>query len=220
VSLLAFVASWGLIWWNPLPLSAAQHLIHILTLYIVMADTGLVWSMDAWLAARRGRPFAPTPQPVWPLRLLQYQLCIMYASAAMYKLLDPAWRDGTALNYILNYNAFQRIPGQVTPSLDPVLAVLGYATLVWEGLFPLAMLTRTTKRLFVLMGVGMHMGIWGVLDLGAFTPTVLAAYFAFIDAEDARVLAALWARVRKRKPRRAGEDAVAAPEHTTPDVSH
>ena len=48
----------------------------------------------------------------------------MYASAAMYKLLDPSWRDGTALHYILNYNAFQRIPGQVPPALDPLLAAM------------------------------------------------------------------------------------------------
>jgi hypothetical protein len=61
------------------------------------------------------------------------------------------------------------------------------------------MLTRFTKRLFVLMGIGMHLGMWALLDLGPFTPTVLAAYFAFIDNEDARALAALWARIRKRQ---------------------
>jgi HTTM domain len=218
MSLLAFMASWALIWWNPLPLSAAPHLLHSLTLYLVVSETGLVWSMDAWRAAKRRRPIAPTPQPVWPLRLLQYQLSVMYAAAAMYKLLDPAWRDGTALHYILNYNAFQRIPGQVPPSLDPLLAWLGYTTLAWEALFPLAMLTRTAKRLFVLTGVGMHLGMGALLDLGPFTPTVLAAYFAFIDTEDARAIAALWARVTKRAPRQSGGAQVATPEGNSPSV--
>jgi Vitamin K-dependent gamma-carboxylase len=218
MSLLAFVVSWGLIWWNPLPLSAAQHLIHSLTLYLVLSDTGLVWSMDAWLAARRGRPLAATPRPVWPLRLLQYQVCVMYVGAALYKLLDPAWRDGTALHYVLNYNTFQRIPGQVPPSFDPVLAVLGFTTLAWEGLFPLAFLTRTLKRVFVLIGVGMHVGMWALLDLGAFTPTVLAAYVAFIDAEDARALAAVWARIRKRAPRRSDGTEIARVEERPPSV--
>jgi hypothetical protein len=217
-SLLAFVTSGALIWWNTLPLSAAQHLIHNLTLYLVVSDTGRVWSLDAWHAAKRGRPIAPTPQPVWPLRLLQYQLCVMYSAAAMYKLLDPAWRDGTALHYILNYNAFQRIPGQVPPSFEPLLAMLSYTTLAWEGLFPLAMLTRTTKRLFVLLGVGMHMGMWALLDLGPFTPTVLAAYFAFIDTEDARAIAALWARLRKRAPRLLGRGQVANADGSSPGV--
>jgi hypothetical protein len=168
-----------------------------LTLYPVLSDCGRVWSLDARRAAARGQMLPATPQPVWPLRLLQYQICVLYASAAMYKLLDPAWRDGSVLHYILNYNAFQRIPGQVPPSIEPLLAWIDYATLAWEALFPVAMLTRLTKRLFVLMGIGMHLSMWALLDLGPFTPTVLAAYFAFIDTEDARALAALWGRVKK-----------------------
>jgi hypothetical protein len=197
-SLLAFVASGALIWWNPLPLSAGQHLLHGLTLYLVVSDSGCVWSVDAWRAARRGHPIPPTPQPIWPLRLLQYQVCVMYAAAAMFKLLDSSWRDGTALHYILNYNAFQRLPGEVPPWLDPVLAVLAYTTLAWEGLFAPAMLFRPTRRVFLVMGISMHVGMWALLDLGPFTPTVLAAYVAFIDAEDARWLAERWSRFRAR----------------------
>jgi HTTM domain len=217
-SLFAFVASGALIWWNWLPLSAAQSLLHNLTLYLVLSDSGRVWSMDARRAAKRGRPLAPIPQPVWPLRLLQYQLCVMYAAAAMFKLLDPTWRDGTALHYILNYNTFQRIPGQVPPSFAPLLAALGYTTLAWEGLFPLAMLTRTTRRVFVLLGIGLHLGMWALLDLGAFTPTVLAAYVAFIDTEDARALAALWARITKRAPYQERQTRVASAEEGPPGV--
>ncbi len=202
-SLFAFVASGALIWWNPLPLSAAQHLLHNLTLYLVVSDSGRVWSVDAWQAARRGRAIPPTPQPVWPLRLLQYQVCVMYASAAMFKLLDSSWRDGTALHYILNYNAFQRLPGEVPPWLDPVLAVLTYSTLAWEGLFAPAMLLRPTRRLFLVTGIAMHMGMWALLDLGPFTPTVLAAYIAFIDAEDARALAGHWLKFTTQARKRA-----------------
>jgi hypothetical protein len=198
VSIAAFVASGVLILWNTLPLSAAQHLLHNLTLYAVLSDCGRVWSIDARRAAARSEPVAPTPQPVWPLRLLQYQICVMYASAAMYKLLDPSWRDGTVLHYILNYNAFQRIPGQVPPMLDPLLAVMTYMTLAWEALFALAMLWRPTRRLFVIAGVFLHLGMGTLLDLGPFTPTVLAAYPAFVDAEDARGLAQSWAKLRGR----------------------
>jgi hypothetical protein len=112
----------------------------------------------------------------------------------MYKLLDPSWRDGTILHYVLNYNAFQRIPGQVPPALDPVLAAMTYLTLAWEALFAPAMLLRPTRRLFLVLGVLMHVGMGTFLDLGPFTPTILAAYPAFIDAKDAQQLADLWNR--------------------------
>ena len=72
-SVLAFIASGVLIWWNTLPLSAGQHLLHNLTLYAALSDCGHVWSLDARRAAASGQPLSPTPQPVWPLRLLQYK---------------------------------------------------------------------------------------------------------------------------------------------------
>jgi hypothetical protein len=198
VSIAAFIASGVLILWNTLPPSAAQHLLHNLTLYTVLSDCGRVWSLDARRAAARGQMVRATPQPVWPLRLLQYQICVMYASAAMYKLLDPAWRDGSVLHYILNYNAFQRIPGQVPPALDPLLAVMTFMTVGWEALFAPAMLLRFTRRLFLMAGIFMHLGMGAFLDLGPFTPTVLAAYPAFVGAEDARWLSELWMKVRRR----------------------
>jgi hypothetical protein len=198
VSIAAFIASGVLILWNTLPLSAAQHLLHNLTLYVVLSDCGRVWSLDARRAAARGLARPATPQPVWPLRLLQYQICVMYASAAMYKLLDPSWRDGSVLHYILNYNAFQRIPGQVPPGLDPMLAVMTFMTLGWEALFAPAMLLRSTRRFFLIAGIFMHLGMGAFLDLGPFTPTVLSAYPAFVGAEDARWLFDLWMKGRRR----------------------
>jgi hypothetical protein len=198
MSLVAFVASAALIWWNPLPLSAGQHLLHMLTLFLVLSESGLVWSLDAWGAKRRGAPFVPKVQPVWPLRLLQYQVCLMYSSAALWKFLDPVWRDGTALHYVLNYNVTQRVPLQVPPALEPALAGFTYGTLAWETLFTPAMLHRICRRITLAVGVAMHLGMWVLLDIGPFTPTVLTAYIAFIDAEDARWIAERWSRFGMR----------------------
>lgn len=178
-SLAAFVGTAALIWWNPLPLSAAQHLLHILTFYLLFVDAGAVWSVDA---ARRGRQ-TPHGQPIWPLRLLRYQVCVMYASAAVWKVFDPSWRDGSALHYALNYDAVQRWPWEVPAMLAPLLVGLSWLTLAWEGLFAPAMLNRRTRRIALWMGVALHLGMWSVLELGPFTFTVLAAYVAFLEPE-------------------------------------
>jgi uncharacterized membrane protein YphA (DoxX/SURF4 family) len=179
-AILTFLASAFILSWNPLPFSAAQHLLHMLTLYVVFSEGGAVWSVDAW---RRGQPTIPQRRAVWPMRLLQYQICLMYLSAGLWKLCDPFWRDGSALHYILNHNVFQRVPGDVAPFMTPVLVIGTYLTLAWELLFTPAMLTRVTRNAMVLIGAGLHIGMWALLDVGAFTPTVLAAYVAFLDPE-------------------------------------
>jgi hypothetical protein len=188
-SFIAFAASALILWWNPLPFSAGQHLQHMLTFYLLFCESGLVWSVDAWLGTRRGRSFSTLLQPIWPLRLLQYQVCLMYLAASLWKITDPTWRDGTALHYILNYNMFQRVPGDVPPSLEPLLAGLTYVTVAWEFLFTPAMLNRRTRNAFLLIGVGLHIGMWVLIDIGPFTPTVLAAYAAFLDPETVHRLA-------------------------------
>ena len=71
------------------------------------------------------------------------------------------------------------------------------------------MLLRFTRRLFLISGICMHIGMWVFLDLGPFTPTVLAAYPAFVDAEDARWLSNLWMKVRGRFGRHAVAPAAA-----------
>lgn len=192
-SLAAFGCSLLMIWWNPLPLSAGQHLLHVLTLYPLFFDGGRVWSLDARARLARGLPLDLSGQPVWPLRLLQYQMCLMYFAAALWKLLDASWRDGTALHYILNYNAFQRFPVEVPPASEPIVALLTYVTIVWEGLFPLAMFNRVTKRAALLIGVALHLGMWLMLEIGPFSPTVLAAYVAFLDPQWVKRIGQRWA---------------------------
>lgn len=190
-SVLAFIASTILIWWNPWPLSAGQHLLHMLTLYLLFADSGAVWSLDARRARRRGTALSARLS-VWPLRLLQAQVCLMYVSAALWKLLDPTWRDGSALHYALNFNAFQRFPGEVPAALDPLLVAMTWLTLAWEAAFLPAMITRATRHAVVILGAVLHLGMWGLLEIGPFSLTVLAAYTAFLEPDWVARFDPLW----------------------------
>jgi hypothetical protein len=176
-----FVATSAMLWWNWYPYSGAQHLLHNLTLYLVFVDSGQVWSWDAWQARRRGGGPPLGLEPIWPLRLLRYQVAIMYFAAGLWKLANPEWRAGTALHYVLNSNVFQRVPGEVPVEFFPLTALLTYVTLAWELLFPFMLWMRPTRWLAIALGILLHLGMWTTMEVGAFTPTVLAAYVAFLD---------------------------------------
>jgi hypothetical protein len=181
VAPLVFVGSAAMLWWNWLPYSAAQQLLHQLTLPLVFADCGAVWSLDARARARRGETSPPRDEPIWPLRLLQFHLALLYMSAALWKLPNADWRSGLALHYVLNNPIYQRMPGPVPAAFFRATVGLTYLTFYWELAFPVLVWVRRMRPPMLAIGVALHLGMWATLEVGAFTPTILTAYVAFLD---------------------------------------
>jgi hypothetical protein len=182
---LSFVAGIGEMWWNSLPLSAAFQIVLNVIFCLLWADCGAVWSVDAYLQRRsRERDRVASQgglEAIWPLRLIRYQVALVYFATAIWKLQNPIWRNGTALHDILRGSVFPRLPFTAPPALDGVLRAATYATLGWELLFPLLLLNRTSRRVALGSGVVIHLAMGVVFELGLFSPVMLATYLAFLD---------------------------------------
>ena len=122
--------------WNAVPLSSAAGVFRVFLFCLVWVDCGRVWSVDRWLARRRGavEPVSEPALPIWPLRLLRFQVCLIYLNSGVWKLFGAPWRDGTAMYYALSHSQFGRFPSP-PEMLDPVLALGTYAVLLWELAF-------------------------------------------------------------------------------------
>jgi len=175
-----FLASAGMVWWNWMPFSGAQALHHDLIFCLVFADSGAVWSFDAWRLSSRNGARPPGTDPVWPLRLIQCQLALVYLSAALWKLANPEWRSGLALHYALSGALYRRTPWLLPAEFFGGTVLLTYFTLFWELTFPVLVWTRI-RPVVLWCGVAMHVGMWMTMELGVFSPTILAAYVAFLD---------------------------------------
>jgi len=167
--------------WNSLPLTSGHTVLVAVLFALVWADCGGRPSLDA----RRRKPGGQGRQPVWPLRLIQVQLAVLYASSGLFKLLGSGWRDGSAIHFTTSQNVYGRILDVYTfpTSLDWMLTLLTYGTLFWEISFPLMMLNRVTRKAALLMGIGVHLGIWSLMEVGPFSPMMLASYVAFLDPQ-------------------------------------
>jgi hypothetical protein len=161
--------------------------------------------VDAWRRPRAALD-EKNLQPIWPLRLLQYQVAIMYLSAALWKMGNPDWRGGLALHYVLNTVIYQRMPGAVPAGWFGATVALTYLTLAWELAFPFLIWFRRTRALMLLSGVFLHLGMLVSMEVGAFTPTVLVAYVAFLDPwrTERRVRNCLTWTTNARQPAHAG----------------
>jgi hypothetical protein len=170
----AFLASLLQTRWNPLPLSLA-HQVLVATLFTLM------WAESGEVLAVERRPRQVESCPVWPLRLLQIQVALIYVNSGLWKLLGSAWRDGTAVYYALSSDVFQRFPGGVPPGIFWLSAAATYLTLAWEIAFPVLVIWRPTRRIALVLGVLLHLGTWMTMEIGAFSWMMLATYVAFLD---------------------------------------
>lgn len=169
-------------YWNNLPLSAAHQTLLAVLFCLMWVDTGGIWSLSG--PSRGGRGAADSPpanQPVWPLRLLRYQVSLIYLGSGLWKLMDPAWRDGSAIHFVANNNVFHRFPHAIPPQMDGVMMAATYVILAWELSFAVAVLHRWSRRVALLLGVLLHAGMWAMLELGPFSWLMVASYLAFLD---------------------------------------
>jgi len=147
--------------------------------YMLLMPLGQVWSVDSlW---RRGVDFVLG----WPLRLFQLNLCLVYVKTGLVKAPNPTWADGTAVFYSLASPSYWRFPMEellTSPVVHWVSTLMSYGTLVIELGFPLVLLRRC-RRWVLLAGLGLHLGIFAFMRLGAFSEAILWAYLAFVVLE-------------------------------------
>lgn len=171
--------------WNRLPLSGVHDVTVALLFCLLWADTGARLSVDAWLARRRSAskesPHWSRSYAMWPLRLMRIQVSLIYFNTGLWKLFGEVWRDGSAIQYALDLNTFQRSPYSLPAELEWLGTVATYTTLVWEIAFPFMMFNRWTRMLALGTGVTMHLGMFLTMELGMFSWMMMASYLAFLD---------------------------------------
>jgi hypothetical protein len=174
--------------WNYLPLSGADAAMRCILFCLVWGDVGAVWSLDSWLSSRRGLPsrLEPPTSPIAALTLIRFQIALIYLSSGLWKLLNPLWRDGSALHYVLSSNAYHRFPVVLPPWSEPLLTAATYMTLMWEIGFPVMVLWHRTRLLALAVGLLIHAGIWIGLEIGLFSFVMVAGYAAYLDPEAVR----------------------------------
>jgi putative effector of murein hydrolase LrgA (UPF0299 family) len=173
---------------NPWVLNSGDLLVQVLAFYVLFMPAGLAVSVDRWLKDQRGLWDFPA-RPIWPLRLVQVQVSILYVAAVWAKVRGVTWNDGTAVSYAFRIEDIARfpVPGFVTDSL--VLAnLLTFGTLAVELSIGILVWNRVLRPWVLLLGVGLHLGIDYAVRVGFFSYAVLVAYVAFVPPETARAI--------------------------------
>lgn len=184
----------------------ATHMFLILSL----SHCGAVWSVDSWLKGRRrnwwpGEPGLEQPKfPVWPRRLLQLHVGLVYFGAAITKMNTPTFLSGDQLGFWMQTHLNFPHPLGEFLSLFPALSVaMGYVALVWEVMFVFLVWNRLWRPWVLSLGIFFHVMTTLLLGLMLFPVIMYATYLAFIDESDLQWMAAKCRRWLRRQSRTA-----------------
>lgn len=114
--------------------------------------------------------------------VLLIQVCVLYFFSAFYKLLDEYWVSGEAVMYISKVPAFS---GDIMKSVfsdNYTLSLIAtYATLLYQGLFPLLVWFKKIKKPLLLFGVFFHLSIGFGMGIFTFSLIMIIVYLLFLD---------------------------------------
>jgi hypothetical protein len=121
---------------------------------------------------------APTPR--WRELVLGYaavQVVLSYAMAGWVKLREPSWRTGQALRDLFAMSAYpvsEQVRGWAPGPTG--LKLLAWSIVLFESLFPLALLDAGALRFVLVAAAGFHVANAWLLGLNRFLWVWIAAY--------------------------------------------
>jgi hypothetical protein len=114
------------------------------------------------------------------VRLIQVQLCIIYAFTGFEKLKGSSWWDGSAL-WTVFANSQMVIADLSWLRFFPwVIIGFTFLTILFEIYFPVLIWTPRMRYFLMLCGIFFHIGIGVIMGLWGFALVMLAPYFLFL----------------------------------------
>lgn len=178
---------------NPFVGSGGDAVLRMVLLYLCFTDAGRLWSLDARRVARRvarRRERAPFVQP-WmsaalhnlALVLIVHQVVMVYVGSAFWKLQGPLWKDGTAVYYPLQTEAFSPWGDTLQPLITwaPFILAGSYTAVVVQLFFPVLLLYRPSRVIALIIITGMHVGIGLLMGILYFSLVMIAVDMILIS---------------------------------------
>jgi predicted DCC family thiol-disulfide oxidoreductase YuxK len=186
---------------SPLLTDGGDNVLTLMSIFLCFTRCGRHWSLDARRRSRQPAEPEATDLPDWRLELgaardqianvlhngavlvIAFQVCVIYATAGLFKVQGSMWQDGSALSYVLRLRWFQPWPGLDGWLLGHgvLLAVAGFVTVFVQIGFPFTVFTPKLKYPSLVVLLGMHLSIALLLGLPFFSLIMLVGDAVFLS---------------------------------------
>jgi hypothetical protein len=204
-SVLFYVFTWSLYTRSWFLLTGGDNLLYLLAFYLMFADCGQYFSLDAWLRGDKAKPDNAYAAMLhnYAMLAIVVQLCLLYFTSAFFKTQGHMWQDGTAIYYILRANEFNLSPwAHHFYDSGAVVTLLTWGTVIFQMSWPFLIWNRHARPVMFIGALTLHSMIGYFMGLVWFSLVMISAELAiFSNAELVRfgvlvrsVVQQLWAR--------------------------
>ncbi len=181
-------------------------------IYLALAPCGLALSLDRLSFRKKHGLTAESDRPVismWPQRLLQYNLALIYFTTTWAKWYGTLWKNGTATWYPARLNEFKRLPVPSFLNDFPMVTITTYGTLFVEFALGVLVWFKAYRKWVLLAGLLMHSYIEWSMNVPLFAFAICSMYVTFYEGDETRAfLDRVTKRFRKEKVSPADSDSV------------
>lgn len=180
----------------------------MLAMYLCLARSGSVWSLDAWVVQKHSELlFSRTWLQHWmgisaarchadslcwtntfATRLIQLHLCVIYLFGGIGKMRGEMWWDGTAMWYSVASYEYQSLPMTWTGNFPFLASIATHITVFWELSYCALVWPRWTSYWVLGIAVLVHGGIALFLGMVTFGWMMIVANLAFVPPDTIRKL--------------------------------
>ncbi|MET0448562.1 MAG: HTTM domain-containing protein [Aeromicrobium sp.] len=190
---------------NPFVGSGGDAILRMVLLYMCFTDAGRHWSVDARIRERRGQVRGLVP--AWmsttshnlAMILIVHQIVMVYLASSFWKLQSAVWKDGTAVYFPLQTDAYSPWNDVLHPLYASSTFIAGatYTAIVVQLFFPVLLIYRPTRFVALVAITFMHLGIGLLMGIMYFSLVMIAVDMILVSDRT-------WARVqdliRDRRP--------------------
>lgn len=155
----------------------------MIAMYLMIGPCGAVYSVDRWLAERRGdaAPVQPSAGANIAIRLLQLHMCVIYLFGGIGKARGELWWDGSACWFAIANLEYQSMDMTWLVNYRWFIALLTHLTVFWEVFYCFLIWPKLTRPICLGMAVAVHLGIALFLGMPTFGIAMIIGNMAFVS---------------------------------------
>ncbi len=164
--------------------------------YLAFTQSDARLSVRSWWRQKKGKlPLGGDTLTTVFYRLIQLQLCVIYAYSGMEKLRGASWWDGTALWSVFANSQFVIADLTWMRHLPFLIVAISFSTILFEIYFPVLVWGKKSRPYVLAAGVLFHSGIAIVMALWSFAVVMLSPYVLFLSEEKLKI----WLQTLQKK---------------------
>ncbi|MGW2034221.1 HTTM domain-containing protein [Streptomyces spinosus] len=138
--------------------------------WVMWSLQGLWFALDRWAPRHETRALLDSGAAMLhncAMLVIAAQVCLIYASAGLYKSQGTKWQDGSAVYYAMQLDLFRPWPWLTALASANMLLVflLCYGTVIMQISFPFTLMYRKVKNVLLAVMILEHVGIAVILGI-------------------------------------------------------